>query len=102
MRIKRNIDADIQHSLRKACIAFPLDKHGEIAISEYRMDTAAKAGFAYIQHRDTIPSGELPFLVVAAEWVFGVFHHDGNAVIIELGERAIEGSIVDFYENRNS
>jgi hypothetical protein len=97
MELKHDIDSDIQRGLRTNGIKFPVDGRGRIAISELRMDTKAKSGMLYIIPENNLPKVELPFLVVQAQWVYGVFHYDGEAAIIEIGERALSGDIVDYH-----
>ena len=97
MKLNPKIDKDIQRSLNKAMIKFPTDSNGNILITEYRMDIKAKAGTLYIKPPLLVPGGELPFLVVNAQWIYGVFHLNNQALMIEVGSDAIDGDIKDYY-----
>ena len=45
----------------------------------------------YIQPKNKLPKGALPFLVVCADFVHGVFHFEGEAAIIEVSTLALDG-----------
>lgn len=96
MKIDPVIDTDIQKSLQEAGIAYPVDRNGRIAVHEFRMDTRAKVGMAYFKASNKVPKGALPFLVISAQWVYGVFHYESKGVAIEVGEKALIGKVVDY------
>ena len=95
MQLKSEVDSDIQQSLRSNGIAFPLNSKGMIDICEFIIDESANAGMLYIIPKHELPDGELPFIVVKAQWVYGVFHFNNKAAIIEVGKKAISYEIND-------
>jgi hypothetical protein len=97
MELKPRIDKQIQIGLFSNEIRFPVDERGRIAIHEYRIDSKARAGMLYILPKSDLPKGELPFLVILADYVYGVFHIDGKVAIIEVSAMALDGEIEDWY-----
>jgi hypothetical protein len=97
MELKPNVDSDIQRELFSNRIAFPVDDKGKIAIHEFRMDAQAGAGMLYILPENNLPKGTLPFLAGLAEGVYGVFHFEGKAAIIEVSTGALDGEIEDWH-----
>jgi hypothetical protein len=97
MELKSKIDQEIQIGLSSNRITFPVDVKGKIAIYEYRMDTRAGTGMLYVLPASDLPKGELPFLVIPASHIYGVFHIDGKAAIIEVNSMALDGEIKDWY-----
>jgi hypothetical protein len=97
MELKHEIDEQIQIELISNGIAFPIDEKGRIAIHEFRMDTQAGIGMLYIIPKSNLPFGKLPFIVIFAQYIYGVFYIDGQAAIIEAGVMAINGEIEDWY-----
>ena len=98
MILKDKIDADIQKNLRSNGINYQVDTDNRIHIHETRMDKMAKAGMLYLIPKEKLPKGELPFLVVTARWVYGVFHYENKAAIIEVSTKAMDGKIINYYE----
>lgn len=90
MRLKQEVDAQIQASLKRAGIEVTLDDNRKILVHEYRMDPAAKAGMLYLKPSSQVPRGELPFFVAPGWGVYGVFHVDGEAVSIEVSFLAMD------------
>ncbi|WP_299411413.1 hypothetical protein [Acaryochloris sp. IP29b_bin.148] len=97
MELKSQIDKTIQINLMSYGITFPIDNKGKILIHEFWIDTQANAGMLYIQPKNKLPKGALPFLVGCADFVYGVFHFEGKAAIIEVSTMALDGEIKDFY-----
>jgi hypothetical protein len=97
MELKPEIDEQIQIELISNGIVFPIDEKGRIAIHEFRMDTQAGIGMLYIIPRNNLPKGKLPFIVIFAPYIDGVFYIDGQAAIIEAGSMALNGEIEDWY-----
>jgi hypothetical protein len=97
MELKPKIDKEIQIELFSHGITFPVDEKGRIAIHEYRIDKKACAGMLYILPKNNLPKGKLPFLVISANNVYGVFYIDGKAAIIEVSSMAFDGEIEDCY-----
>ena len=95
MRLDKDVGAQIRSSLHEHGISVVLDSDGRILVHEYRMDPKAKAGMLYLRPEGLLPSGELPFLVTGGRGVYGVFHLDGEAVMIEVGFAAMDGEVVD-------
>jgi hypothetical protein len=102
MELKPKIDKQIQIELLSNGIAFPVDKRGRIAIHEYRIDTKACVGMLYILPKSELPKGKLPFLVILADHVYGVFYIDGKAAIIEINTMVLDGEIEDWYIKNQS
>jgi hypothetical protein len=97
MELKPEIDEQIQIELISNGIAFPIDEKGHIAIHEFRMDTQANIGMLYIIPNSSLPFGKLPFIVIFAQYIYGVFYIDGQAAIIEAESIALNGEIEDWY-----
>ncbi|WP_299415061.1 hypothetical protein [Acaryochloris sp. IP29b_bin.148] len=97
MKLKSDIDKDIQLGLIAHGITFPIDDTGKIAIHEFRIDTQARIGMLYILPKTKLPDGALPFLVIPAQYLYGVFHFERQAAIIEIGTMALDGEIEDWY-----
>ena len=95
MRLDKDVDAKIRSSLQQHGINVALDSDDRILVHEYRMDPKAKAGMLYLRPKDQVPNGELPFLVTGGRGVYGVFHLDGEAVIIEVGFAAMDEEVSD-------
>jgi hypothetical protein len=93
MELIPKIDKQIQIGLFSNGIAFPVDERGRITIHKYRIDTKACAGMLYILPKSELPKGKLPFLVILADYVYGVFYIDGKAAIIEISSMALDGDI---------
>jgi hypothetical protein len=103
MELKPEIDKEIQMELIHNGIEFPIDEKGRISIYEFRIDTKAHAGMLYILSERELPKGKLPFLAVAAKYVYGVFYVEGKVGIIEVSSMALNGKIKDWYvENRSN
>jgi hypothetical protein len=97
MELKPEIDEQIQIELISHGITFPIDEKGGIAIHEFRIDKQANIGMLYIIPKGNLPFGKLPFIVILAQYIYGVFYIDGQAAIIEAGSMAINGEIEDWY-----
>jgi hypothetical protein len=97
MELKPEIDKQIQIELISNGIAFPIDEKGHISIHEFRVDAQAHIGMLYIIPKSNLPKGKLPFIVILAQYIYGVFYIDGQAAIIEAGSMAINGEIEDWY-----
>jgi hypothetical protein len=97
MELKPKIDKQIQMGLLSNGITFPVDERGRIVIHEYRVDTKGCAGMLYVQPKSELQKGKLPFLVILADHVYGVFYIDGKAAIIEVSSMALDGEIEDWY-----
>jgi hypothetical protein len=97
MELKHEIDEQIQIELTSNGIAFPINEKGRIVIHEIRMDTQAGIGMLYIIPKSNLPKGKLPFIVILAQYIYGVFYIDGQAAMIEAGSMAINGEIEDWY-----
>jgi hypothetical protein len=92
MELKPYIDKEIQIELMSNGITLPVDSSGKIAIHEFQIDTQAGAGMLYVLPRSILPDGALPFLVVRADWVYGVFHFEGKAAMIEVSTMALDNN----------
>jgi hypothetical protein len=97
IELKPEIDEQIQIGLLSNGITFPIDKRGRIVIHEYRIDTKACAGILYILPKSELLKGKLPFLVILADYVYGIFYIDAQAAIIEVSSMALNGEIEDWY-----
>jgi hypothetical protein len=51
----------------------------------------------YILPKSELPKGKLPFLVILADYVYGVFYIDAQAAIIEVNSMALNSEIEDWY-----
>lgn len=91
MKLKDIVDSDIQSSLKENDIEVALDADGRIHVRQHRLDNEAKTGFLYLKPEYEIPKGPLPFLVVSAKGVYGIFHENKEALIIEVSFMAILG-----------
>lgn len=90
MKLDVTTDSSIRNSLKKHDIHVDINIHGYINIHEYKMDSEAKAGMLYLKPKSEIPNGKLPFLVVDAKGVYGVFYKDKKALIIEVSLSAMQ------------
>lgn len=95
MRLKPDIDKFIQKQLIGLNIRFNLDEAGFLSASEFRVDKSASMCMLYLESAASIPDGELPFKVISAPFVSGVFHYDSKALIIELGTQALDDDVLN-------
>jgi hypothetical protein len=89
MKLHESIDFHIQSSLDEEGIKFSLNSEGRLSVSHVNYDPDAKAGMVYLIPEQDLPKGELPFIIISAPNVFGVFIHDGYAAIIEVNGQAL-------------
>lgn len=90
MKLKLEIEAQIINSLHAKSISVDLDSDGCLMVSECYFDPDAKAGMLYLTPKRQLPTGHLPFAVVSADHIYGVFTFNNKAVIIEFGSNAME------------
>ncbi len=93
MKLDKDVEREVRAALAKNGISVALDSDGRILVHEYRMDAKARAGMLYLKPESQIPKGELPFLIGEHRGVYGVFHVDGEAVIIEVSFMAMAAEL---------
>ncbi|MFN8576293.1 MAG: hypothetical protein U0354_05505 [Candidatus Sericytochromatia bacterium] len=97
MKLKSEIDLEIQKELKENNLNFLVDEFNNLKIYEYRMDKNAGIGMLYLVPYFDLPKGKQPYIVISVQWVYCVFYYENKASIIEIGTNAIDGEIIDYY-----
>jgi hypothetical protein len=90
MRLNSVVDKEIQKSLREKGIKFQTESNGKLLILKFKIDESETAGMLYLKKEKYMPSGALPFTVIDAPCLYGVFHLKGEALIIEVSGDALD------------
>lgn len=90
-RMKKEVEREILAALEEENIGISTDLNGRIHVVEINMDDEAQAGMLYLVSRSSLPAGKKEFLVSPSVGVYGIFHCDGQAVMIEVSSYAMEG-----------
>ena len=89
MKLITSVDRQIQKSLMSKGITFDIDDSCLIKVKEYYIDNQANAGMLYLKHKCDLPDGELLLMMVDADNIYGVFHNNNEALIIEVNTLAL-------------
>ena len=99
MHLNLEIDQIIQSELVKEGLEYKQDTRGKLFIAEYRMDKKAQIGMLYLKKPAEVPEGKLDFKVLEVPYLYGVFYENRSALILEIGSRALDGEIIDYYSS---
>lgn len=90
MKLKREIDCNIQKELMANGLYFPLLPNNNIHVAESRMDSRANMAMLYLLPKKDLPEGKLPFMIISAKYVYSVFYYKKKAAILEVNTSALE------------